>query len=82
MRVHRLAMAELRRLTSGPLLRLALAAMLVIPTLYAGLYLYANRDPYANLRDIPAAVVVEDAGTTLASGERMAVGYMLGMKLL
>ena len=56
--------------------------MLVIPTLYAGLYLYGNRDPYANLRDIPAAVVVEDAGTTLASGERMAVGYMLGMKLL
>lgn len=82
MRAHRLAMAELRRLTSGPLLRLALAAMLVIPSLYAGLYLYANRDPYANLRNVPAAVVVEDAGTTLASGERLAVGDQVARTLV
>ncbi|AKT52317.1 YhgE/Pip domain-containing protein [Arsenicicoccus sp. oral taxon 190] len=82
MRAHRLALAELRRLTSGKLLRLALVAMLVIPSLYAGLYLYANKDPYANLGHIPVAVVVEDAGTTLASGERLQVGQQVASTLV
>nr|WP_277628245.1 YhgE/Pip domain-containing protein [Arsenicicoccus dermatophilus] len=69
-----MALAELRRLTSGRLLRLALTAMLLIPSLYAGLYLYANKDPYANLKSLPVAVVDEDQGTTLADGKRLQVG--------
>ena len=70
----RLALTELRRLTSGRLPRLALVAMLFVPTLYGGLYLYANNDPYAGLSRVPAAIVVQDAGTTLASGERLNAG--------
>jgi putative membrane protein len=70
----RLALTELRRLTSGRLPRLALVAMLFVPTLYGGLYLYANKDPYAGLSRVPAAIVVEDVGTTLASGERLNAG--------
>jgi putative membrane protein len=70
----RLALTELRRLTSGRLPRLALVAMMFVPTMYAGLYLYANKDPYAGLSRVPAAIVVEDAGTTLANGERLSAG--------
>jgi putative membrane protein len=70
----RLAVAELRRLTSSRLARLALAALVLIPTLYGGLYLYANHDPYGAFPQVPAAVVSDDVGTTLSTGERLQVG--------
>jgi YhgE/Pip-like protein len=60
----RLGLSELRRLASGTLPRLAILAMALIPTLYAGLYLFANHDPYGRLDEIPAALVVLDEGTT------------------
>ncbi|MDQ0427156.1 MULTISPECIES: YhgE/Pip domain-containing protein [Cellulomonas] len=60
----RLALSELRRLAAGTLPRLALLALVVIPSLYAGLYLFANEDPYGRLHDVPAALVVEDRGAT------------------
>ena len=78
----RLALSELHRLTAGRLPRVALAALVLVPSLYAGLYLYANKDPYGGLDRVPAAVVVEDAGTTLASGERLAVGDRVASELV
>lgn len=82
MRAHRLALAELRRLTSGTMLRLALVAFLLIPTLYAGLYLWANKDPYANMNQVPAAIVVEDGGTTLSTGEKLKLGDRVAKTLV
>ncbi len=70
----RLAVAELRRLTASRLARLALAALVLIPTLYGGLYLYANHDPYGAFPQVPAAVVSDDTGTTLTTGEKLQVG--------
>ena len=61
----RIAFTELRRITSGRLPRLAVIAMVLIPTLYAGLYLYANHDPYGGLSRVPAALVVADTGASL-----------------
>ncbi|MGZ4600510.1 MAG: YhgE/Pip family protein [Oryzihumus sp.] len=78
----RLALNELRRLTSGKLPRMALAAVVLVPTIYAGLYLYANKDPYGGLSRVPAAVVVEDTGTTLANGERLDAGPQVGHDLV
>ncbi|GAB3070109.1 YhgE/Pip family protein [Pedococcus soli] len=78
----RLALTELRRITAGRLPRAALAALVLVPTLYGGLYLYANKDPYGALDRVPAAVVVEDAGTTLANGERLQVGDRVATELL
>ncbi|MBD8079810.1 YhgE/Pip domain-containing protein [Cellulosimicrobium arenosum] len=65
----RLGLSELRRLAAGRLPRLAILAMALIPTLYAGLYLFANHDPYGNLDEVPAAVVVQDEGTTTTDPE-------------
>ncbi|GAB3571483.1 YhgE/Pip domain-containing protein [Amycolatopsis endophytica] len=59
----RLAAGELRRLTSGRLPRLAVAALVLVPLLYASFYLYANFDPYGRLGKLPAAIVNEDTGT-------------------
>ncbi|MCC2333142.1 YhgE/Pip domain-containing protein [Cellulomonas wangsupingiae] len=60
----RLAATELRRLAAGTLPKLALAAFVIIPSLYSGLYLFANEDPYGRLDEVPAALVVTDEGAT------------------
>lgn len=58
----RLAWSELRRLTAGRLPKVAILALALIPTLYAGLYLFANGDPYSHLDRVPAAIVLQDTG--------------------
>lgn len=77
-----LAATELRRLSTSRLRRLALAALVVIPTLYGGLYLFANRDPYGNLSNVPAALVVTDTGAETPKGERVTAGRDLAEELL
>ncbi|WP_166139025.1 YhgE/Pip domain-containing protein [Nocardioides ochotonae] len=76
--VIRLAITELRRISAGVLPKMAILAMVVIPSLYAGLYVYANKDPYDALERVPAALVVQDQGATLRSsvpGETQEVNY-------
>ncbi|MQW78069.1 YhgE/Pip domain-containing protein [Nocardioides sp. dk4132] len=76
--VVRLAITELRRITAGVLPKMAVLAMIVIPSLYAGLYVYANEDPYDSLERVPAALVVQDQGAQLrnsATGETEQVNY-------
>ena len=68
-----LVRAELARLTATPLARLAFIALMIVPLLYGGAYLWANRDPYAKLDQIPAAIVNLDAGATL-DGEHVDYG--------
>ncbi|BDI24094.1 YhgE/Pip family protein [Herbiconiux sp. L3-i23] len=65
--------AELRRLLATPLARLAFVALMIVPLIYGGLYLWANRDPYSALDRVPAALVVEDTGTTV-DGEAVDYG--------
>ena len=62
MTVLALVRSELARLVATPLARLALVALMLVPVLYGGLYLWANRDPYAGLERVPAALVVADQG--------------------
>lgn len=77
----RIAFAELRRITAGRLPRLAVIAMILIPTLYAGLYLYANHDPYGGLTRVPAALVVDDSGAKL-QGKQVDYGRKVADQLL
>ncbi|WP_067435746.1 YhgE/Pip domain-containing protein [Nocardioides jensenii] len=78
----RIALTELRRITAGRLPKVAVLAMVLIPTLYAGLYLYANHDPYANLDHVPAALVVEDTGAKDTAGDEMQAGRDVADDLL
>ena len=77
----RMAISELRRITAGRLPVLAVLALLMIPMLYAGFYLYANGDPYSRLDQVPAALVVEDAGGTDADGKAQNVGQDVATEL-
>jgi putative membrane protein len=78
----RMAITELRRLTAGRLSRTALLALALVPTLYGGLYLYANHDPYENLDQVPAALVVLDEGGTDPSGKTLNAGEEVANALL
>ncbi|MEU6039601.1 YhgE/Pip domain-containing protein [Actinomadura sp. NPDC047616] len=51
---------ELRRFQRNRLTRIALAALVLLPLLYAGLYLWSFWDPYARLSHVPVALVDED----------------------
>ncbi|MGI5505803.1 YhgE/Pip family protein [Lentzea sp. CA-135723] len=77
----RMAFNELRRITSGKLPKLAVLALALVPLLYASLYLYANKDPYANLDNVPAALVVKDKGAKdLNAGKDVADELLNGKK--
>ncbi len=78
----RLAWTELRRITATRGILVVLLALLLVPTLYGGMYLYANRDPYGSLGNIPAALVVEDAGATTSAGKPLNAGQDLATQLL
>ncbi len=52
MTIPSLIRAELARLTATPLARLAFIALMIVPLLYGGAYLWANRDPYAKLDQV------------------------------
>jgi len=65
MKIPAMIAAELRRLTAGKMPVLALMALMIVPLLYGGLYLWANQDPYGELDHVPAALVVSDTGATV-----------------
>lgn len=74
MTVFRLALSELKRMTGGLLPKLTIVAMVMVPLLYGAVYLYANWDPYGNLDQLKAAVVVQDEGAVTKDGKELDVG--------
>jgi len=68
-----LVRTELARLTSSKMGILSLVALMTVPLVYGGLYLWGNQDPYSRLDQIPAALVVDDTGATNDDG--VAVNY-------
>lgn len=70
MKIPQMITAELRRLTSTRMAVIALVALLAVPILYGGLYLWANQDPYGNLSNVPVALVVDDRGAEVNGQQR------------
>ncbi|MFD5599699.1 YhgE/Pip family protein [Leucobacter sp. NPDC058333] len=62
MKIPQMIRAEFARLWATKMARLAFVALMCVPLLYGGLYLWANQDPYAKLDQVPVALVVADAG--------------------
>ncbi|WP_217176967.1 YhgE/Pip family protein [Streptomyces sp. AC495_CC817] len=75
MKVPAMIAAELRRLTASKMGILALVALVCVPILYGGLYLWANQDPYAKFPDVPVALVVNDEGAPSTSDADDTVNY-------
>lgn len=60
-----LVRAEFARLTASRIGVASLIALMTVPVVYGALYLWGNQDPYSNLDQVPAAIVVDDAGATV-----------------
>ncbi|KRE81568.1 YhgE/Pip domain-containing protein [Arthrobacter sp. Soil763] len=82
MTVLRLARSELKRMTGGLLPKLTILALALVPLLYGAVYLYANWDPYGNLDQIDAALVMEDTGADSADGTRLEAGRKVADSLV
>ena len=82
MTVLRLARSELKRMTAGLMPKLTILALTMVPLLYGSVYLYANWDPYGNLDNLDAALVVEDAGATTSEGTRLEAGAKVAESLV
>lgn len=61
-------------------LLIPLIAVLFIPVLYSGMFLWAFWDPYDHLKDLPVAIVNEDEGATY-EGKELHLGEDLVAKL-
>ena len=65
MKIYPLVRAEFARITSSRIGIASLIALMTVPVIYGGLYLWGNQDPYSNLDQVPAAIVVSDTGATV-----------------
>lgn len=73
--------AEWKQLFRTRKMLVPLIAILFIPVLYAGMFLWAFWDPYANMDALPVAVVNLDEGAEL-EGTQLAIGDDLVDKLM
>ena len=64
---------EWQRLLHNPLLIVVLAAIILIPSIYAGFFLASMWDPYGELDKLPVAVVNKDVAV-MYDGEEIAIG--------
>lgn len=80
MKIPAIVAAELRRLTSTKMAILALIALMCVPIIYGALYLWANQDPYAKVKDVPVAIAMEDEGYDGTNMGRKVAQSMLDKK--
>jgi putative membrane protein len=72
--------AELKSILNNRKLLIPILAVLFIPILYSGMFLWAFWDPYEQLSDLPVAVINNDSGAVL-DGEQLQLGQELVDKL-
>lgn len=77
---NKLFIQELLAVFRNKKLLIPVIAVLFIPVLYSGMFLWAFWDPYEHLSDLPVAVVNEDSGTTV-DGEKLQLGDDMVEKL-
>lgn len=73
--------AEWKKLLRTKKMMIPMIAILFIPVLYAGMFLWAFWDPYANMNDLPVAIVDLDKGAEM-DGEQLTLGKELTDKLI
>ncbi|GGE44072.1 hypothetical protein GCM10011391_23580 [Pullulanibacillus camelliae] len=72
--------AELTVLLKHKILLIATCIILLIPCLYAGMFIWSYWNPYDKVNKLPIAVVIEDTGTTM-NGTDIHIGKDLGKEL-
>lgn len=69
-------LAELKNIAVNKKLLISVIAVLMVPIMYAGLFLYAFWDPYDKMDQLPVAIVNEDTGADY-SGTSLELGNEL-----
>ncbi|GAB3188078.1 YhgE/Pip domain-containing protein [Nesterenkonia suensis] len=77
----RLVRSEFARMTSSFTPLITIFGLALVPVLYAGIYLYANWDPYENLEGVDAALVNLDEGADF-EGEHRTIGDDVAEELI
>lgn len=73
--------AEWKQIFSNRKLLVPMIAILFIPVLYAGMFLWAFWDPYAQMNELPVAVVNLDEGADV-DGKQLTIGKEVVQKLV
>lgn len=73
--------AEWKQLLRTRKMIVPMIAILFIPILYAGMFLWAFWDPYANMEDLPVAIVNLDEGAEM-NGNQLEIGKELTETLI
>ncbi|KQL33252.1 YhgE/Pip domain-containing protein [Psychrobacillus sp. FJAT-21963] len=73
--------AEWKAIFKNRKVLVSIIAVLFIPVLYAGMFLWAFWDPYAKLSDLPVAIINSDEGADY-NGTKLALGETLTDKLI
>lgn len=73
--------AEWLKILKTKKMLVSIIAVLFIPVMYAGMFLWAFWDPYAGLPNLPVAIVNEDKGAEM-DGEKLDLGDTLVEKLV
>ncbi|WP_100330540.1 YhgE/Pip domain-containing protein [Bacillus xiapuensis] len=71
-----LFIAEMKGILHNRKLLVPILAVITIPLLYAGMFLWAFWDPYENLKELPVGVINHDQGADL-EGEKLTLGKEL-----
>ncbi|MGA9227570.1 MAG: YhgE/Pip family protein, partial [Mesobacillus sp.] len=77
---NKLLQQELLAIFRNKKLLIPIIAVIFIPVLYSGMFLWAFWDPYEHLSDLPVAIVNEDSGAMI-EGEQLELGDNLVEKL-
>lgn len=64
---------ELKQIIRQPKVLIPLIAVILAPILYAGMFLWAFKDPYAKMDQLPVAVVNQDEGAKM-DGQQLTLG--------
>lgn len=78
--MNKLFSKELNAIIKNKKLLISIIAVLFIPVLYSGMFLWAFWDPYDHLSDLPVAIVDKDKGAEF-DNERLSLGNELVDKL-
>ncbi len=73
--------AEWKNIFKNKMLFISLFAILFVPVIYAGMFLWSFWDPYGNLEKLPVAIVNNDTGATV-EGQDLKLGNELVDRLV
>lgn len=73
---HSLIGAEMKEIFNNRKVLIPVLAVLIVPVLYAGMFLWAFWDPYAHLENLPVAIVNNDTGASF-EGKKLDIGKEL-----